>query len=381
MKSDQTASPQHVDQGLYRDVIGRFASGVTVITTQADDHDYGTTASAVSSLSMEPPMLLVCLNTTSETQAAIRISMRFAVNILGEDQQELAYQFAAKGASKFVEGDVVRSQSGIPMLARAIARLECRVAEQVRAGTHTVFLAEVEHAAALEGSPLTYFRGRFGRFEDALQEAAYRRLRGMMLARSVPIGEPLDVDELAREMGVEGERVYYALTKLSTDGLVFHEAGTGYMARPLTARLAEQAIEARSLMEIAVAEAAVGHIPPADLAELRGHAETALASVKRDPPDLRRLADAGRAFHEKFVGLTGNEILVDIYRRLGVEAIWLRALRHQKGPNYLRPDYLVELVDACEAGRLDRVRELLLNHSLEARQIARGAIEAAGGNI
>jgi len=381
VKSDQTTAVPQVDQVLYRDVIGRFASGVTVITTKADDHDYGTTASAVSSLSMEPPMLLVCLNTTSETQAAIRTSMHFAVNILGEDQQELAYRFAAKGASKFVEGDVVRSESGLPMLAQAIARLQCRVAEQVRAGTHTVFLAEVEHAAALEGSPLTYFRGRFGRFEDALQEAAYRRLRGMMLARTVPVGEPLDVDQLAREMGVEGQRVYYALTKLSADGLVVYEAGTGYMARPLTARLAEQAIEARSLMEIAVAEAVVGQIAPNDVAELRRHAEAALASVTRDPPDLRALAESGRAFHEKFVGLTGNEILVDIYRRLGVEAIWLRALRHQQGPRYLGPDYLVDLVDACEAGKIDRVRELLRDHSLEARRIARGAIEAAGGNV
>ena len=175
-------APRLVDQTAYRDVIGRFASGVTVITTRADDRDFGTTASAVSSLSMEPPMLLVCLNTSSETQGAIHSAMRFVVNILGEDQEEVAYRFAKKSGSKFVEGDLLRSETGLPMLAQAIAQLECRVAERVRAGTQTVFLAEVENASAIEGSPLTYFRGRFGRFEDALQEAAYRRLRAMILA-------------------------------------------------------------------------------------------------------------------------------------------------------------------------------------------------------
>jgi hypothetical protein len=150
-------------------------------------------------------MLLVCLNTQSETQRAIHASMRFAVNILGEDQAEVAFRFAKKSGSKFVEGDIVRAPSDIPMLAQAIARLDCRVSEKVSAATHTVFLAEVEHASGEEGSPLTYFRGRFGRFEDALQEAAYRRLRSMILARSVPVGEILDVDALAREMGVEGQ--------------------------------------------------------------------------------------------------------------------------------------------------------------------------------
>jgi flavin reductase (DIM6/NTAB) family NADH-FMN oxidoreductase RutF/DNA-binding GntR family transcriptional regulator len=372
---------QPLDQTLFRDVIGRFASGVTVITTRADGRDFGTTASAVSSLSMDPPMLLVCLNTESETQRAIHASMRFAVNILGEDQAEVAYRFAKKAGSKFVEGDIVRAPTQVPMLAQAIARLECRVRETVDAATHTVFLAEVEHASGEEGSPLTYFRGRFGRFEDALQEAAYRRLRGMILARSVPVGEPLDVDALAREMGVEGQRIYYALTKLSTDGLVVHEADKGYMARPLDARLAEDAIQARSLIQMAVARTVVGNIDADDLAELRTHAEAAVASVRRDPPDLRALAQAGRAFHQKFIALAGNEILADIHRRLGVDAIWLRALRHQDAPRYLDPGYLVALVEALEAGDVEQSCDLVLTHAMEARQVARRAIEAAGGNL
>ena len=103
--------------------------------------------------------------------------------------------------------------------------------------------------------------------------------------------------------------------------------------------------------------------------------------MRRDPPDLRALAQAGRAFHEKFVGLTGNDIVVDIYRRLGVEAIWLRALRRQDGPRYLDPTYLVALVDECQAGSVDGVRKLLRDHAEEAREVARRAIDLAGGNV
>jgi 4-nitrophenol 2-monooxygenase / 4-nitrocatechol 4-monooxygenase, reductase component len=81
MATEPPVSP--IDETLFREVIGRFASGVTIITTTANGVDYGTTASAVASLSMAPPMILVCLNETSETQGAIRQSERFIVNILG----------------------------------------------------------------------------------------------------------------------------------------------------------------------------------------------------------------------------------------------------------------------------------------------------------
>ena len=95
------------DQQVFRDVIGRFASGVTVITTTVDGAPFGTTASAVSSLSLEPPMVLVCLNKTSDTQAAILKAGAFCVNILAEGQQDLAYQFARKG-DKFGGHDLRR---------------------------------------------------------------------------------------------------------------------------------------------------------------------------------------------------------------------------------------------------------------------------------
>jgi flavin reductase (DIM6/NTAB) family NADH-FMN oxidoreductase RutF/DNA-binding GntR family transcriptional regulator len=370
-----------LDEHAFRDVIGRFASGVTVVTTRMEDRDFGTTASAVSSLSVEPPMLLVCLNKTSETQQAIVGSGRFAVNILGEHQEQIAYRFATKSPSKFQEGDIVRGDSRLPLIAHALAQLECRVAETVTGGTHTVFLAEVERASATEGAPLTYYRGRFGRFEDALQEAAYRQLRGLVLSRSLPLGKPLDADGLARELGLERPRVYYALTKLATDGLVVRDPDGAYVVKPLDARLAGQAIEARCLIETAVADAVVGRIDAARLAELRAYADAACASVTKDPVDYRGLSEAGRSFHETFVGLTENDLVVDVYRRLRIEGIWTRALRHQDGPHHLSPTYLRELVDACAAGDVDTAKRLVRDHAAEARESARAAIARAGGEV
>ncbi len=146
MTGPRVSTPTAVQDEVFRDVIGRFASGVTVITTAVDGTDFGTTASAVSSLSMDPPMILICLNRTSDTQAAVLRSGVFAVNILREDQGEVAYRFAKKGTDKFGGVSVRRGGTGVPLVEGALAHLECEVDETVAGGTHTVFLARVRQA-------------------------------------------------------------------------------------------------------------------------------------------------------------------------------------------------------------------------------------------
>ena len=153
-----------VDRERFRSVMGRFASGVTIITTRYEGSDYGLTASAVSSLSLDPPMLLICVNKTSNTRAAIALSGVFAVNILHETQSEIARHFATASPNKFDGLSVSYGALGVPLLGDMLATLECRVTAEVPGGTHSVFLAEVYRAQASEGMPLTYFRGRMGRF-------------------------------------------------------------------------------------------------------------------------------------------------------------------------------------------------------------------------
>jgi 4-nitrophenol 2-monooxygenase / 4-nitrocatechol 4-monooxygenase, reductase component len=149
----------------FREVISHFASGVTVVTTFYEGRAYGTTASAVSSLSLEPPMLLVCLNRESQTGRAIASSGHFAVNILGAAHADLAERFAQKGGDKFDGVPTTPGQWGEPLFEEAVATLECRVSEQTAVATHQVFFAEVVSAAARGGAPLAYFKGQFSRLD------------------------------------------------------------------------------------------------------------------------------------------------------------------------------------------------------------------------
>jgi 4-nitrophenol 2-monooxygenase / 4-nitrocatechol 4-monooxygenase, reductase component len=157
--------PRSLTPEEFREVISHFASGVTVVTALHDGRPFGTTASAVTSLSLEPPMLLICMNKQSETGRAVAAAGHFAVNILGADQIELAKRFARKGGDKFAGVPVSDGKWGEPIFDEALATLECRVAEQTAVATHYVFMAEVLSGAARAGTPLAYFRGQFGRLE------------------------------------------------------------------------------------------------------------------------------------------------------------------------------------------------------------------------
>jgi 4-nitrophenol 2-monooxygenase / 4-nitrocatechol 4-monooxygenase, reductase component len=157
-----TRSDDLVSAADFRGLIGVFATGVTVVTTVDRGMSYGTTASALSSVSLDPPTLLVCMNRASRTGHAIAASGHFAVNVLGEDQEVVARHFARPG-SDFSAYATTRGRRGSPLLADALASFECRVTDAVEAGTHTVLIGAVEAAKGRHGMPLAYFRGRFGR--------------------------------------------------------------------------------------------------------------------------------------------------------------------------------------------------------------------------
>lgn len=370
-----------VDQDVYRDVIGRFASGVTVITTRAGDADHGTTASAVSSLSMDPPMLLVCLNRTSSTQAAVLEAGVFAVNILAEDQGELAYRFARKGADKFDGVLVERGEFGVPLLRDALAHLECEIKETVSGGTHTVFLAEVKQAAGREGPPLTYFRGRFGRLESALEEAAYRDLRERVVSRQLPVGRVLDVDALAVELGTESPRVFYALTKLCADGLVSRDDDNAYLVKPLTAAGAEEIFDARCAVEIAVVDRTVDTAVEEDLDDLAALARILAQVVEAEAPDLETFLRASHAYHARLVGLSGCGPLAELYDRLGIPAFWHRTVGATPWWQLFDVRHHADLVAAYRDRDGERAKRLIYEHTNQVKRLARATIEAAGGEV
>jgi 3-hydroxy-9,10-secoandrosta-1,3,5(10)-triene-9,17-dione monooxygenase reductase component len=158
---------ERVEPEHFREAMSLFATGVTVITTNPSSGPAGMTASAVCSLSIEPVQLLVCISQHLATHSALMESGRFAVNVLGEGQGELARRFATRGIDKF-EGVDVDDEDGIPVLRQAIAHFVCRVSERFPGGDHTIFIGEVTRLGLRPGSrPLLYFASEFGTMATA----------------------------------------------------------------------------------------------------------------------------------------------------------------------------------------------------------------------
>ena len=154
-----------MDSESFRHAIGRFLTGVTVVTTLHEGAYHGITASAVASLSLDPPTLIVCLNKRSATRAAVAAAGRFVVNVLAADQASLAAHFASKLPGKFLSIEADLKWNGLPCLPGAIATLECLVANEVDGGTHSIFIGRVEAATTMPGATLGYFRGQFAQLE------------------------------------------------------------------------------------------------------------------------------------------------------------------------------------------------------------------------
>jgi len=151
-----------IDKKEFRRVLGHFAAGVTIVTTIGDDgKPYGLTATAFTSVSLEPPLVLVCVDKRSESHVHFHASKVFAVNFLAAGHEDLSQRFAVSGGDKFVDLSVRRGGTGAPILTEALGHLECRTVNVVDAGDHTVFIGQVEGADAREGEPLLYFRGAY----------------------------------------------------------------------------------------------------------------------------------------------------------------------------------------------------------------------------
>jgi flavin reductase ActVB len=155
-----------VDSIDYRNALARFASGVTVVTTRdGDESPVGFTASAFCSLSLNPPLVLVCLEKRAECYEAFRHADRFAVSILAEDQVDIALRFATKGIDKFAGTPIVHGEAtGLPLIAGATVHLECRMYDQPDGGDHTILIGEVVRAVATDRAPMLHFNRHFGSF-------------------------------------------------------------------------------------------------------------------------------------------------------------------------------------------------------------------------
>jgi len=146
--------------------MGGFATGVTIITVDLDGEVHGMTANAFASVSLDPMLVLVCVDHSTRTHAHLHARKRFGINVLGEDQRAISEYYArversheraeAESGARFD-----RTQHGTPMLHGSLVFLECRLHSAEVAGDHTIFIAEVEDVIVREGDPLLFFRGKY----------------------------------------------------------------------------------------------------------------------------------------------------------------------------------------------------------------------------
>ena len=155
------------DQMAFRNAMARFASGVTVVTTHEDGgKPVAFTASAFSSLSLDPPLILVCLERKADSFPAFQAAGHFTVSILAAHQADHGMHFAAKSADKFAGVSVEAGEvTGMPLIPEALVHLECRVRQRLDGGDHVIIVGEVLRAQSNDQEPLLHFNRRFGRFQ------------------------------------------------------------------------------------------------------------------------------------------------------------------------------------------------------------------------
>lgn len=156
-----------VDDAQFKAAMSHFTSGVTVVTTEHEGTPYGMTVASFASLSLHPPLVLICIEKTVKTHDALAAAGKFGVSILSETQGDLSGRFATKKIEdKFAGVAVTRGDAlGMPLLNGAICALECSVHSQLPGGDHTIFVGEVEsvRATADDEPPLVYFRSGYRR--------------------------------------------------------------------------------------------------------------------------------------------------------------------------------------------------------------------------
>lgn len=155
-----------IDAGEFRAALGRFASGVTVLTARdTDGRDHGMTVSAFCSASLVPPLVLACIDRTAEMHDILGKAKHFGVSILEEGQEALSRRFAELPAGRFDGIGYSRAESGVVLLDDAIAHLECRRTDRYDAGDHSIYVGEVEWATCRPERPLLYYRGGYAQLE------------------------------------------------------------------------------------------------------------------------------------------------------------------------------------------------------------------------
>jgi flavin reductase (DIM6/NTAB) family NADH-FMN oxidoreductase RutF len=150
-----------VEVSEFKRAVGSFATGVTVVSFAVEERAHGFTANSFTSVSLAPPLVLVCLHRRAPSVACLRPDDPFAINVLGSDQRELSDRFARPSEDKFAGVGYQLGATGAPVLAECLATIECRLDRWFYGGDHIILLGAVQTVASREGEPLVFHRGQY----------------------------------------------------------------------------------------------------------------------------------------------------------------------------------------------------------------------------
>ena len=162
-----------VSQAEFRRALGSFATGITVITLDSEGEVHGMTANAFASVSLDPMLVLVCVDQRARTHAHLHSKKRFGVNVLAEDHRKISEYYARPArahdrAAEEAGAQFDRTRHGTPVLHGALAYLECRLHSAQDAGDHTIFIAEVEEVVVRDGKPLLFFGSQYRKIGEGV---------------------------------------------------------------------------------------------------------------------------------------------------------------------------------------------------------------------
>lgn len=369
-----------MDAEGFRTVAGHLTSGVAVITAETGGVRFGMTASSVTSLSLDPPLMLVCLNSAMPTARAVAHSGAYAVNVLDRQSAHLAHRFAGAHEDKFAGLATSPGATAAPTLDDALAHIQCEVSEEIAGGTHTIFIGRVVAATARDGEPLAYFRGGFGRFELERDERVYLELRTHLVQRRWSADSALDVDQVAFELELSRSSCYYAMTRLSAEGMLRREQGRGYVVVPFDVADSNEAFDARSAIEIGAL-----HLVGLPLASAVQHDLEALFEgmarflVDDRFVDFDGYLDANDAFHRALVALAGSPALSAAFEQIGLRSVMASSFGATPGTSQRFVEIQRAILQTLCAGDRAGAQSGVLAYGELAKQRAREILDRTGG--
>ncbi|MBY6083895.1 flavin reductase family protein [Ruegeria arenilitoris] len=165
--TERTFKPGPDQSMAFREALGCFGTGVTVVTTSTSEGPSAITVNSFASVSLDPPLVLWCLAKESNRYGAFQAAQHYSIHVVAEDQQDLALRFARNGLD-FSHADWSPDHKGRPQLSQCLARFDCTLSARHEAGDHLILVGEVEQVMYRTGKGLIFKRGQFGGFADLL---------------------------------------------------------------------------------------------------------------------------------------------------------------------------------------------------------------------